>query len=129
MEGIEESLFHRSEITFDLNILKKQIVFRYEPISLAVLRRPRFNGELWKGHAALLCDSPSCVEGGGRFCPSFLCLSFKNHESSIHTNFGGMRPMSQPTNDLVLVHLKVIFQISEIFLHPGFSTLNINVVS
>lgn len=34
--------------------------------------------------------------------------------------------MSQPTNYLVLMHLKVIFHISEIFLHPSFPTLNIN---
>lgn len=37
--------------------------------------------------------------------------------------------MSHPTNYLVLMCLKVILQISKIFLHPGFLTLNINAVS
>lgn len=31
MKGIEETLFHRLEITFDLNILKNRLFFHYEP--------------------------------------------------------------------------------------------------
>lgn len=126
MESTEETLFHRLEITFDLNILKPDC-FPLRAVSLTVLQRPRLNGELWKG-LTVPSVRPHLIWRGTFPSSSFVRLSGTT-KAGIHTNFGGIRPMSQPTNYLVLVCLKVILQISKIFLHPGFSTLNRNTVS
>lgn len=81
------------------------------------------------------CERPRCplLPSPSHLGESFPSSSFVRlsgtTKAGIHTDFGGIRPMSQPTNYLVLVCLKVILQINEISLHPGFSTLSINAVS
>lgn len=75
MKGIEETLAHRLEITFDLNIVKNRLFSTMNHlINYSV--ETSFNSELWKSTAVPFVSLRLIWEGDRDFIPAFfVCLS------------------------------------------------------
>lgn len=75
MKGIEETLAHRLEITFDLNIVKNRL-FPTMSHLINGTAETRRNGELWKSAAVPFVSLRLIGERDRDFIPAlFVCLS------------------------------------------------------